>query len=69
MAECYNWTDYFNYANFAEGQCSFFGGQPIISEAVGWIVVVVSVLLSCRSNTRVTPPRVRSLFALALLLF
>lgn len=37
---CYDWQDYGFGVMFEAGKCSFFGGEPVISQAVGWIVVV-----------------------------
>lgn len=35
---CYDWSDYGFGVLFKPGQCSFFGGEPAIPQAVGWIV-------------------------------
>lgn len=42
-AECYQWWDILGgkSPDFAPGQCSFFGGKPALSEALGWVIVVV----------------------------
>lgn len=40
-AECYDWWPMLpNAPAFAPGQCSFFGGKPALSEALGWVIVV-----------------------------
>lgn len=43
-SECYGWKDLLNYAgaagNFVPGQCSYFGGSPVLPQAIGWIIVI-----------------------------
>lgn len=44
MADCYNWKDVLGGSSpdFKPGQCSFFEGNHALSEALGWVIVVVS---------------------------
>ena len=50
MAECYKWVDTLGAASgapqFRVGQCTFFEDKKALSEALGWVIVVVRTVVA-----------------------